>query len=375
MIKMLKKLSLKHEVQMSKKQRVETPCSKISIFGFRIFVFSALILSASYSAYCAPNILKNARYHSYPTKTRIVLDSKEAITYTIEKTGSGEIHIRLHNITPVNKFSQIRHFLFFPIYPHVTINDRIVKKVKLKPAYHSIDAVFKLNTRNASYNIFYLKNPDRLVLDFIKVSDKQKIKVIVIDPGHGGHDSGAVGRHKRGLIFSYKIKEKDINLDIAKQVKKYLRSTDTRVILTRERDKFISLKHRVELAKKYKADIFVSIHANAAWDKKMMGIETYYPDKARNKSGSLKKESIKLAESIHESLIRHMGSKDRGVKDTMFYVLRKAYMPAVLVEVGFISNYYDAKLLKKSSYRKKVAQIIAQGILEYKNEVEKQKGE
>jgi len=343
--------------------------------GFRIFVFSALILSISYSAYCAPNVLKNARYHSYPNKTRIVLDSKEAITYTIEKTGSREIHIRLHNITPVNKFSQIKHFLFFPIYPHVTVNDHIVKKVKLKPAYHSIDAVFKLNTRGASYNIFYLKNPDRLVLDFIKVSDKRKIKVIVIDPGHGGNDSGAVRKHRRGLIFSYKLKEKDINLDIAKRVKRYLRGTDTRVILTRERDEFISLKNRVKLAKKYKADIFVSIHANAAWDKKMMGIETYYPRKARNKSGSLRKESMKLAESIHESLIRHMRARDRGIKKAMFYVLRNAYMPAVLVEVGFISNYYEAKLLRKSSYRKKVAQVIVQGILEYKNEVEKQKGE
>jgi len=343
--------------------------------GFRICLFSALILSASYSAYCAPNILKNVRYHSYPNKTRIVLDSKKAITYTIEKTGPGEIHIRLHNITPVNKFSQIRHFLFFPIYPRVTINDRIVKKVKLKPAYHSIDAVFKLNTRKTSYNIFYLKNPDRLILDFIKLSDKRKIKVVVIDPGHGGKDAGAVRRHKKGLIFSYKIKEKDINLDIAKRVKKYLRGTDTRVILTRERDEFISLKNRVKLAKKYNADIFVSVHANAAWDKRMSGIETYYPRRARNKSVSLRKESRKLAESIHMSLIRHMRSKDRGIKNAMFYVLRNAYMPAILVEVGFISNHYDAKLLRKSSYRKKVAQVIAQGILEYKNEVEKQKGE
>ena len=348
---------------------------RISIFGFRIFVFSVLILSTSYSAYCAPNILKNVRYHSYPNKTRIVLDSKKAITYTIEKTGSGEIHIRLHNITPVSKFSQIRHFLFFPIYPHVTVNDRIVKKVKLKPAYHSIDAVFKLNAKGASYNIFYLKNPDRLVLDFIKASDKRKIKVIVIDPGHGGKDLGAVRRYTKGLIFSYRIKEKDINLDIAKRVKKYLKDTDTRVILTREKDKFISLKYRVKFAKKYKADIFVSIHANAAWDKKMKGIETYYPRRARNKSVYLRKESIKLAENIHESLIRHMRAKDRGIKNAMFYVLRNAYMPAILVEVGFISNYYDAKLLRKSSYRKKVAQVIAQGILEYKNEVEKQKGE
>ncbi len=345
------------------------------VFGFRIFIFSALILSASYSAYCAPNILKNVRHHSYPNKTRIVLDAKEAITYTIEKTGSGEIHIRLHNITPVNKFNQIKHFLFFPIYPRVTINDRIVKKVKLKPAYHSIDAVFKLNAKGASYNIFYLKNPARLVIDLIKVLDKHRIKVIVIDPGHGGNDPGAVRRYRKGLIFSYKIEEKDINLDIAKRVKRYLRSTDTRIILTRERDKFISLKYRVRLAKKCKADIFVSIHANAAWDKKMRGIETYYPKRARNKSVSLRKESMKLAEGIHESLIRHMRSKDRGIKNAMFYVLRNAYMPAVLVEVGFISNHYEAKLLRKSSYRKKVAQVIAQGILEYKNEVEKQKGE
>ncbi|MCK5594981.1 N-acetylmuramoyl-L-alanine amidase [bacterium] len=341
----------------------------------RVFIFAALILSASCSAYCAPNVLKNIRYHSYPNKTRIVLDAKDAITYTIEKISSKKIHIRLHNITPVNKFGKIKHFLFFPIYPRVTVNDRIVKKVKLKPAYHSIDTVFKLSARNTSYNIFYLKNPDRLVLDFIKVSNKRKIKVIVIDPGHGGFDPGAVRKYRKGVIFSSKIKEKDINLDIAKRVKKYLKGTDTRVILTRERDKFISLKHRVGLAKKYKADIFVSIHANAAWDKRMSGIETYYPRKTRDKGVSLKKESRKLAESIHESLIRHMRARDRGIKDAMFYVLRNAYMPAVLVEVGFISNYYDAKLLKKSSYRKKVAQVIAQGILEYKNEVEKQKGE
>ena len=359
----------------SRKQGVETPCSKIQMFGFWIFVFSALVLNLSCGAYCAPNTLKNIRYYSHPDKTRIVLDAKEAITYTIEKIGSKKIHIRLHNITPVSKLSRIRHFLFFPIRPHVTINDCIVKKVKLKPAHHSIDTVFKLKDRNTAYNIFYLKNPNRLVLDFMKVSDKRRIKVIVIDPGHGGNDSGAVRRHRRGLIFSYKLKEKDINLDIAKQIKKYLRGTDTRVILTREKDKFISLKYRVELAKKYKADIFVSIHANAAWDKKMSGIETYYPKRAQNKSVFLREESMKLAENIHESLIRHIGSKDRGVKNAMFYVLRNAYIPAVLVEVGFVSNYYDAKLLRKSSYRKKVAQVIAQGILEYKNEVEKQKGE
>ncbi len=233
--------------------------------------------------------------------------------------------------------------------------------------------------------------PERLLID-IYGDNPFKFRV-VIDAGHGGHDPGAVGR--RGL------KEKDVTLDIALRLKKLLEK-DPRyeVVLTRSKDVFIDLGRRAEIANSRKADLFVSIHANANRKRDARGIETYLLNwtddeeaqrvAARENAITLRKmkearselgvilaslelqtkrdESVKLAHFIQGKVVSGVSERwravDLGVKQALFYVLVGAKMPSVLVEVSFISNPKEEKLLRKTAYRKALAEGIAEGIEE-----------
>lgn len=178
-------------------------------------------------------------------------------------------------------------------------------------------------------------------------------KVIVIDAGHGGRDSGAEGNG---------LREKDITLDIALRVKKLLEEKGFAVIMTRDRDVYPSLKERTDLANNAKADIFVSIHVNSGGG---TGIETWWHDKAPEPQ----KRQL-LATYIQNELIAATGAKNRGVKSPTpkkgnFHVTRETKMPSALVEVGFIDNASDAAKLAQSSYRQKIAKGIVEGIIKY----------
>jgi len=219
---------------------------------------------------------------------------------------------------------------------------------------------------------------------------------VVIDAGHGGKDPGAVGRC--GLI------EKDVALDIAKGLKEKLEIEGFQVFLTRSSDKFIALSKRPQIANNYNADFFVSIHANAAKAKSAKGFEVYYLSEAgdeaakhlaESENASLKfeeasykvnsgnnleailwdlvstenrAESIQLANNISKEARKALWVNSRGVKSANFYVLKGARMPAILVEVGFISNRDEEERLKDPAYRDRVAQAIAEGILNYREE-------
>lgn len=171
-----------------------------------------------------------------------------------------------------------------------------------------------------------------------------KQSVIVIDPGHGGADWGATDG----------LKEKDAVLAIGKTVAKILESHGVKTILTRDRDYFISLDRRVEIARESKADLFVSIHANYYERPEAMGVETY--------SYGL---GSRLAQSIQQSIVNRLAVVDRGTKTARFLVLRKSTIPAVLVETGFISNKIECALLATPKYRAQMADAIARGILQY----------
>ncbi|MEE8483370.1 MAG: N-acetylmuramoyl-L-alanine amidase, partial [Nitrospinota bacterium] len=223
------------------------------------------------------------------------------------------------------------------------------------------------------------------------------IKVIVIDPGHGGKDPGAVGL--KGL------KEKDVVLDIAKRLRKeLLRKCRCKVVLTRNRDVFIPLEERTAFANTQGADLFISVHVNANNSRRVRGVETYFLSPARSKAerytaarenmvsnGTESKnindlafilsdmkntskinESSFMAASVQNSLVSTVGRKyrvkDNGVKQAMFYVLHGARMPAVLVETSFISNPREEKRLKSASYRHQIAKGIALGVRNYANE-------
>ncbi len=232
---------------------------------------------------------------------------------------------------------------------------------------------------------------------------KYAMRTVVVDAGHGGKDPGTMS--PRG------IKEKTINLNIAKQLGAYLRDEGINVVLTRDRDNFISLSRRVQIANEKNADFFISIHVNAARHKSVNGVEVFYlsdavDDFARVTAASEnaalqyekssfcalkpkeavaatlwdmlctenRAESTDLAECVSQEICRALSTKNRGVKAAKFYVLKGAQMPAVLVEVGFLSNKEEAVKLNNIRYQQSLARAIADGILTYKRRYEKTDG-
>ena len=250
---------------------------------------------------------------------------------------------------------------------------------------------------------------------FFKISDTAKtdsasavskpsghrIAAILIDPGHGGRDTGAIGRHEndgKSLI----INEKDIVLDISLELNRLLSSTyrDKKIILTRNKDVYPSLEERVEKANSIKLDkneviVFVSIHANASFNKNAKGFEVWYlpPDYRRDliDADTFDKntkdilpilntmleeeftiESILLAQHILDGLDKSIGNKElnRGLKEETWFVVRNAKMPSVLVEVGFVSNKEEAFKLSEKEYLKKLTEGIYNGVKRFIDNLE-----
>jgi N-acetylmuramoyl-L-alanine amidase len=318
------------------------------------------------------------------------------------------------------------------------INYEFVKSVRL--GQYSADItriVFDLKKQTYNFKVMNLEDPSRLVVDIYingaesrgkddlrsemdtdalmpdeksvnasrrpdsNLPDSNRInkfikRTVVIDAGHGGHDPGAVGLS--GLY------EKNVVLDIAIRVREIMREDypSYEIVLTREKDVFIPLPERAEIANRHNADLFVSIHANASSNRKARGIETYLLNwtndveamkvAARENAISLKKmkqmkgelgvilaslerenkrnESVNVAGYIQQAVVSSMGKKyrdvnDLGVKQALFYVLFGARMPSSLVEVSFISNPREEKLLASDSYRQSLARSIAEGIHKY----------
>ena len=184
---------------------------------------------------------------------------------------------------------------------------------------------------------------------------KQNFFSVVIDPGHGGSDPGAIGIGG--------IKETDVVLEVSKIVKKLLSDKGVKVVLTRENEIDLDLPPRVSFANNNDTDIFVSIHANASRGKRrdINGLETFY---YKGWKGRL------LAKKIQKQILRvSPGSPDRGVKQGRFYVIKNTSMPAVLVEIGFLTGRLDARRLEKAAHRKRLAYAISKGILEYLSKI------
>ncbi len=234
--------------------------------------------------------------------------------------------------------------------------------------------------------------------EMYRAGAKDRISFIVVDAGHGGKDPGAVG--KGGL------REKDITLKVARYLVKKIRARlpEVRVYVTRGNDRFIELARRTEIAnrllKKNENGIFLSVHVNSSLSGRISGYETYFlsqnptneearntaalennvvilEDKSKNKKGhddvdyieammittQIQKESSALAGSIQEGMARkNRVFSSRGVKKADFFVLRGVLMPAVLVEIGYISNKKESRYLKKDSHREMVAEGISQGV-------------
>ncbi len=216
------------------------------------------------------------------------------------------------------------------------------------------------------------------------------IKKIVIDPGHGGHDPGAIGPED--------IKEKNITLKIGKMLAGRLRSMGFHVIMTRDTDVFIPLEERTAIANMSNADLFISIHANASISRKTKGIATYFLSPTRNRnsilvaarenSTSARKlndlqliledlmktakinESSVFAKDIQKDMVGSLRRDDYktpnlGVRSAPFFVLMHADMPSILIETSFVTNFEEEKLLMEKRYEHAIVNGIVKGVLQY----------
>lgn len=302
----------------------------------------------------------------------------------------------------------------------VTVLDRFVQKICLiKDSEDVVKATVSLSTYEYNFDISFQKQPRALVIeirspekDIITAllgmeaaeaeerrlsldswqqspGEKEGVYRVVIDPGHGGKDPGAIGPSG--------VKEKDVTFAIAKRLSKILKQNlEVEVHLTRQEDEFIPLDRRTEIANQLRADLFISVHTNAAWDSQARGAETFYNSRYAYGEGAeevavrenaalgadelsfsakniiwdliqnqYRQESKKLSQYVQKKIVQTCNISNRGVKSAPFYVLRGASMPAILVEVGFVSNAWEESKLKKAQYQKLLSLGVYKGIAEY----------
>jgi N-acetylmuramoyl-L-alanine amidase len=339
----------------------------------------------------SPNI-KGLRFSSSGDETNVVIDLAGPLKYTGTRVSDDKYEIFLER--GVLKSSEISS----------SEGKDLVRSVHAVNVEDGARVVMNLARKNTKVRLLPLENPTRLLVIFgpgkkeVK-KEEYRLEVVVVDPGHGGKDPGAMG--PTGL------QEKVVTLDIAKRLAELLKKNlGIKVILTRTKDEFVSLRERADIANKNEAELFISVHCNAARKRDTEGTETYFLSEAKTDwtravearenavirfelpegskdTASLEyilwdmaqkeflNESSELAELIHEQLTGRLSVEDRGLKQANFFVLRGCYMPAVLVEVAFLSNRKEEKLLRKKSFRQKAAEGVYEGVKEFKKIYEK----
>jgi len=295
----------------------------------------------------------------------------------------------------ISKFTRFKYF--FLEKPSRLVVDIYPSKVKGCGRINILNNELFAALKYAQFNrrttrlVFYLKGSRNLLIRRFgeKIVIKPRIKKlyfyssgirrIVIDPGHGGRDPGAIG--PTGL------KEKDVVLDIAFMLKDLIRKkTDLKVYLTRRDDRYVPLEKRIKFAKKVRADLFISIHVNASRNRYLRGLEIYYLDPMVNVASirrlkgtdfivadliatSNLRASRELALDIHRGILRSLRKKVRfrsnGIKRGPFYVLLFNNIPSVLIEAGYISNPREENLLRKRYFRRLIAEGIFNGLKDY----------
>jgi N-acetylmuramoyl-L-alanine amidase len=329
--------------------------------------------------------------------TRLVLTHSRPVTYDVHR-GEGVVEViyteAIEAIPAENR-----------------LDDPILRRYQLRDSRR---LVFTTGPGFRSAETFELRNPFRLVIDMTGTRPDGAVatapqprrdpsqKVIVIDPGHGGIEEGAKG--PTGLL------EKDVTLDLAQRLEALLdRDPDITVVLTRDDDRLVGLDERTAIANYNSADLFLSIHINASRRTNARGAETYFlsaeatDDEARtlaaleNQATGVSEESLRdreqerdslelvlwdlaqnqylaesslLAESMQAQLNDLGRTPDRGVRQAPFRVLMGATMPAILVEVGFISNPEEEQLLRSLAYRNQVASAMAGAVYEFLERLE-----
>ncbi|TYT73402.1 N-acetylmuramoyl-L-alanine amidase [Desulfobotulus mexicanus] len=365
-------------------------------------------------------MIQGVRYQTHPNRTRIVVDSDRELAYTYNDLNQD----RERGLPPRVYVDFKQTTLKEDILPAVQINDPQVKAFRIaRNTKEKVRLVMDLD-QSRDFKIFQLFDPYRTVIDIwgeARSSERTALAAnlppavlppvattssasairrqlalgvhrIVIDPGHGGKDPGAIG-YQRGVL------EKDINLQISKILADKLRKElNCEVLLTRDKDVYLSLEERTQFANQHKADLFLSIHTNAAMNRNAHGIETYFLNlatdeesiavAARENATSTKNisdlqtilndlmqnakinESSRLASYVQKGMVdsvkpHYSNISDKGVKQAPFYVLLGAQMPSILIEAGFITNPRECQRLTNPQYQSRIADGIVDGIRRY----------
>ena len=285
------------------------------------------------------------------------VDRADKISYSLKKLKDGRIYIDLYNavLTVSKNVLPVKygHVLKIKYSQYQRKPVPIVRVV----IYPDTDGELRLRERTNTKLFFSFIPSGYDLAEGVKPLPNLKGKKVCLDPGHGGSDPGA----KSPFI---NLDEKDITLSIAKMVASDLKEMGVKVIMTRYSDTDVlsaeasdvqELQARVDIAKRAKAYVFVSIHINASPNSYLDGIMTFYH----------KDIDYPLAYAIHTQLVRLNLFRDRGIRKANFYVIRKSPMPAVLLELGFLSNKNDALKLASLSVRRRLAKAIAIGIANY----------
>jgi N-acetylmuramoyl-L-alanine amidase len=337
--------------------------------------------------------LQDVRFRSYPTCTRVVVETSSALGYRLEKSEAGEARVKLEGLAADPRVEEVR--------------DGFIDQIHLRRAGRDVVLLVTFEGHAGKIKASELADPPRLVLDFGRPDAPEPrerretatpLRVMVLDAGHGGHDPGATG--PTGLT------EKELVLDVTLRVRRLVEeSLGIKVLLSRDADHFVTLRDRTSYANRERADVFVSIHANAHRQAASEGVEIYFlsseaTDNAARQVAALENavtqlekpaggqrggrtdilksilwdlaqsefqaESSHLAEIVLDSMTRSLRIPNRGVKQAGFYVLGGAAMPAILVEIGFVTNPKEERKLREPRYRDEIARAIYDGLAEYK---------
>ena len=358
--------------------------------------------------------VRDVRTWSYPDYTRVVVELTRPINLEADPTirlpadrGAGRperLYVDLPDIWVGRRYAE-----------GVAVGDGLLQGVRLGQNTRTTSRLVVDLERYDRHRMFTLRSPNRVVIDVYgepkprratpkkqakkgtegssRLSmESRRLRTVVIDPGHGGKDPGAVGLGG--------IREKDVNLKLARMLARRLEARSFKVVLTRNDDRFIDLEERTALAESAGGDVFVSIHSNASNSRSLRGIEIYYLDEdnqrhnvevaarengvrpdqvdtlqetlARLRVAEASRYSRALADHVHRDVTRGLSQtygdvSDLGVKRGPFYVLFMSSMPAILVEAGFLTNPEDARLLSSDRYLDAMAAQIAAGLGHYRN--------
>ena len=335
-------------------------------------------------------VLTGVRHLSSSNYTRVILDLSGPVKFTIQPLPAAprkRLPPRIYLDLAATRLKTVRQ---------VPVGDSLVRRVRLGQYKADVVRVVLDLKQPGSHDAVLLSNPHRLLVDVERKSGSAAgrqlaVRRIVLDPGHGGRDPGAIG--VGGL------KEKDLVLRVARRLAPRLRRRmGVDVVLTRNADVFVPLKARTAMANAEGADLFLSLHANASRNHRAGGLETYYLDKTTDKAtmklaarenrtapGNLTDlqiilsdlklnvhlpDSIRLASRLQSSLVNrtrpHLPrAKDLGVKKGLFYVLVGARMPSALTELFFVSNRREARALQRAEFQEAIVDGLYGGIKNY----------